>query len=140
MENNATQPLICPTLEKEDQEDDRKVQNHQLAPESLPAVNTTVFTAGADDIPPINGVRDFSREFLKEGKKLWYLAGPAIFMTLCQYSLGAITQVFSGHISTLALAAVSVENSVIAGFSFGAMVQYELLLHSAAYIRIRYIF
>lgn len=121
MENNATQPLLSPTLEKEDQEDNRKVQNHPLEPESLPAVNTTVFTAGADDIPPINGVRDFSREFLKEGKKLWYLAGPAIFMTLCQYSLGAITQVFSGHISTLALAAVSVENSVIAGFSFGAM-------------------
>ncbi|KAH9708721.1 protein DETOXIFICATION 29 [Citrus sinensis] len=121
MENNAKQPLISPLLEEEDQEQNRKPQNHLLVPESLPAVSTAVFTAGTDDIPPINGVRDFSREFLKEGKKLWYLAGPAIFMTICQYPLGAITQVFSGHISTLALAAVSVENSVIAGFSFGAM-------------------
>lgn len=119
MENNAKQPLISPLLEQE--EEDQEPQNHLLVPESLPAVSTAVFTAGTDDIPPINGVRDFSREFLKEGKKLWYLAGPAIFMTICQYSLGAITQVFSGHISTLALAAVSVENSVIAGFSFGAM-------------------
>ncbi|KAH9773091.1 protein DETOXIFICATION 29 [Citrus sinensis] len=121
MEDNAKQPLISPLLEEEDQEQNRNPQNHLLVPESLPAVSTAVFTAGTDDIPPINGVRDFSREFLKEGKKLWYLAGPAIFMTICQYSLGAITQVFSGHISTLALAAVSVENSVIAGFSFGAM-------------------
>ncbi|KAJ4826737.1 hypothetical protein Tsubulata_048843 [Turnera subulata] len=53
--------------------------------------------------------------------KLWYLAGPAIFTSVCQYSLGAVTQVFAGHVGTLQLAAVSVENSVIAGFSFGAM-------------------
>ncbi|TYH25422.1 hypothetical protein ES288_A03G167600v1 [Gossypium darwinii] len=79
------------------------------------------FTAGTDDIPPINSVRDFFREYLIESKKLWFLAGPAIFTSVCQYSLGAITQVFSGQVGTLALAAVSVENSVIAGFSFGVM-------------------
>ncbi|KAG4208493.1 Protein TRANSPARENT TESTA 12 -like protein [Gossypium arboreum] len=79
------------------------------------------FTAGTDDIPPINSVRDFFREYLIESKKLWFLAGPAIFTSVCQYSLGAITQVFSGQVGTLALAAVSVENSVIAGFCFGIM-------------------
>ncbi|CAF2147727.1 unnamed protein product [Brassica napus] len=40
---------------------------------------------------------------------------------MAQFSLGAITQVFAGHISTIALAAVSIENSVIAGFFFGIM-------------------
>ncbi|KAK4358270.1 hypothetical protein RND71_023880 [Anisodus tanguticus] len=79
------------------------------------------FVADADDIPPITGIQDFFREFTVESKKLWYLAGPAIFTSLCQYSLGAVTQTFAGHVGTLELAAVSVENSVIAGFSFGVM-------------------
>ncbi|XP_010425356.1 PREDICTED: protein DETOXIFICATION 29 [Camelina sativa] len=75
----------------------------------------------ADDIPPITTVGGFVREFNVETKKLWYLAGPAIFTSMNQYSLGAVTQVFAGHINTISLAAVSVENSVIAGFSFGIM-------------------
>ncbi|KAK9119815.1 hypothetical protein Scep_017908 [Stephania cephalantha] len=74
------------------------------------------------DVGPINTSRDFLRkEFLVECKKLWLLAGPAIFTTLCQYSLGAITQTFAGHLGDLELAAFSVENSVIDGFSFGIM-------------------
>ncbi|KAL5718164.1 Protein DETOXIFICATION 29 [Ranunculus cassubicifolius] len=73
------------------------------------------------DIQPITKVQDFFREFSVESKKLWLLAGPAIFTSICQYSLGAITQVFAGQVGTLELAAVSVENSVIAGFSFGVM-------------------
>ena len=91
--------------------------------EQLHPLLTHTFEPGrGDDIPPIAGGRDFFREFLTESKKLWYLAGPAIFTSICQYSLGAITQVFAGHVSTLALAAVSVENSVIAGFSLGVTV------------------
>ncbi|KAL5997397.1 Protein DETOXIFICATION 30 [Asimina triloba] len=73
------------------------------------------------DIEPIRGVGDFYKEFLVESKKLWLLAGPAIFTSVAQYSLGAVTQLIAGQVSTLALAAVSVENSVIAGFSFGVM-------------------
>ncbi|KAL6190456.1 hypothetical protein ACLB2K_036853 [Fragaria x ananassa] len=96
--------------------------------ESFPApvnpsfISSTTFNPDSDDIPPIKGVRDFFREFNRESKKLWFLAGPAIFTSLCQYSLGAVTQVFAGQVSTLDLAAVSVENSVIAGFCFGALV------------------
>ncbi|CAN1313000.1 Protein DETOXIFICATION 29 [Linum perenne] len=115
MEDSNQQPLLA--------------NNHQLVPEDPQAVVLvqvplpSSFTADADaeDIPPILGFKDFSTQFLIETKKLWWLAGPAVFTTLCQYSLGAITQVFAGHIGTLELAAVSVENSVIAGFSFGVM-------------------
>lgn len=78
--------------------------------------------SSADDISPITTIGGFVKEFNVEAKKLWYLAGPAIFTSVNQYSLGAVTQVFAGHISTISLAAVSVENSVIAGFSFGIMV------------------
>lgn len=76
---------------------------------------------GEDDLSLVTGVSDFFGKFVDESKKLWYLAGPAIFTLLCRYSLGAVTQVFAGHVGTLQLAAVSVENSVIAGFSYGIM-------------------
>ncbi|KAJ7966695.1 Protein DETOXIFICATION [Quillaja saponaria] len=64
----------------------------------------------------------FVREFCPESKRLWKIAGPAIFTSICQYSLGAFTQTFAGQIGELELAAVSVENSVIAGLAFGVMV------------------
>ena len=63
-----------------------------------------------------------TKEFVFESKKLWHLAGPAIFTSVCQYSLGALTQTFAGFVGDLQLAAVSVENSVIANLAFGVMV------------------
>ncbi|GAY36275.1 hypothetical protein CUMW_021070 [Citrus unshiu] len=109
---NCKQPLLSLSTRDQDQDQGQNLTNTS---------SSAIFIAEVDDIPPITGVVDFFREFSKESKKLWYLAGPAIFTSVCQYSLGAVTQVFAGHVSTIALAAVSVENSVIAGFSFGAM-------------------
>ncbi|PWA58840.1 multi antimicrobial extrusion protein [Artemisia annua] len=74
-----------------------------------------------DSVVKINGVRDFCKEFYMESKKLWYLAGPAIFTSLCQYTIGATTQLFAGQLGTIELAAVSVENSVIAAFSYSIL-------------------
>ncbi|XP_022966772.1 protein DETOXIFICATION 29-like [Cucurbita maxima] len=91
------------------------------SPESNREYTAPIFAPDADDIPPINNARDFYREFRIESKKLWYLAAPAVFTSVCQYSFGAITQLFAGQVSTVALAAVSIENSVIAGFAFGVM-------------------
>ncbi|KAI5393032.1 protein DETOXIFICATION 33 [Lathyrus oleraceus] len=54
-----------------------------------------------------------------ESKKLWLIAAPAILTALSQFSIGALTQTFVGHVGELELAAFSVENSVIAGFAFG---------------------
>lgn len=84
--------------------------------------NDFSFAADQDDIQPINGARDFFREFCIESKKLWYLACPAIFTSICQYSIGALTQVFAGQVGTTELAAISVENSVVSGFALGIMV------------------
>ena len=117
---DGKQPLLSPARENEQEQ----AQEHQL--QSLPVARHTssaaTFVPDASDISPITGPVDFYRAFLTESKKLWYLAGPAIFTSICQYSLGAITQVFAGHVGSLDLAAVSIENSVIAGFSFGVMV------------------
>lgn len=66
----------------------------------------------------------FGKEFRIESRKLWKIAGPAIFTALCQYSLGAITQTFVGQVGEIELAAVSVENSVVAGLAFGVMVSF----------------
>lgn len=73
---------------------------------------------------------NFFREAALESKKLWKIAGPVIFTAICQYSLGAITQTFVGHVGTLELAAVSVENSVVAGFAYGLMVKFTRVLMS----------
>ncbi|XP_022852241.1 protein DETOXIFICATION 33-like [Olea europaea var. sylvestris] len=64
---------------------------------------------------------NFVKDFGGESKKLWKIAGPAIFTSICQYSLGALTQTFTGFVGELELAAVSVENSVVAGLAFGVM-------------------
>ncbi|XP_027361058.1 protein DETOXIFICATION 29-like [Abrus precatorius] len=108
-DGNSKQPLL--TSRERD-------EPHQIHPPPPP---TAVFTADAPDIAPITGPGDFFREFMRESKKLWYLAGPAIFSFISKYSLGAFTQIFAGHVGTIELAAVSVENSLIAGFSFGIM-------------------
>ncbi|KAL6983746.1 Protein DETOXIFICATION 31 [Sarracenia purpurea var. burkii] len=111
---NGKEPLLSPR-----EEDYRTESRHFLLGPNFSSFSS--FIADPDDIGPIDGARDFFREFGVESRKLWYLAGPAIFTSLCQYSLGAITQTFAGHVGTLELAAVSIENSVIAGFSFGVM-------------------
>ncbi|XXG57502.1 hypothetical protein AAC387_Pa03g4638 [Persea americana] len=59
------------------------------------------------------------RKTWTEVKVLWYIAGPAILTTVFQYSLMSVTQTFAGHIGTLALAAVGIQNLVISGIGFG---------------------
>ncbi|XP_028769375.1 protein DETOXIFICATION 29-like isoform X1 [Neltuma alba] len=110
MEDRETnsQPLLAATPSPEG-------PHHQIS------AAAAIFSAESSDIPLITTPKDFFTQFFIESKKLWYLAGPAIFTSISQYSLGAITQLLAGHVGTLQLAAVSVENSVIAGFCFGVM-------------------
>uniref|UniRef100_A0A175YRE0 Protein DETOXIFICATION n=1 Tax=Daucus carota subsp. sativus TaxID=79200 RepID=A0A175YRE0_DAUCS len=115
MDNNiVNQPLLSTN------DSDQTPPNHSLRRSD----HSSSFIADAADIPKITGIKEFYVQFVVESRKLWYLAGPAIFTSLCQYSLGAITQTFAGQVGTLDLAAFSVENSVIAGFSFGTLVKY----------------
>ncbi|CAO2183992.1 unnamed protein product [Urochloa humidicola] len=72
-----------------------------------------------EDLEEIRSVGSFLRHAAEENRKLWYLAGPAIFTSIAQYSLGAVTQVFAGHLTTLELDAFSTENNVIAGLALG---------------------
>lgn len=73
------------------------------------------------DIEEIRSVGQFMREAAAENRRLWALAGPTIFTSVAQYSLGGITQIFAGHLTTLDLDAVSVQNMVIGGLAYGIM-------------------
>jgi len=73
------------------------------------------------DTHSVSNPKKLARESWIESKKLWYIGGPATFTAICQYSLGAITQAFAGQLGTIELAAVTIENSVIAGMAFGIM-------------------
>ncbi|KAG9156747.1 hypothetical protein Leryth_020925 [Lithospermum erythrorhizon] len=64
-----------------------------------------------EDMKPINGVNDFLREFYGEFKKFWYIAAPASFTIVSQYSIGAATMIFAGQLGTFQLAAVSVSTA-----------------------------
>ncbi|TQD70055.1 hypothetical protein C1H46_044412 [Malus baccata] len=63
----------------------------------------------------------FVKLFGIESKKLWRIVGSAIFNSLCQYSLGALTQTFVRFVGDLELVVVSIENSVITELAFGVM-------------------
>ena len=57
-----------------------------------------------------------------ESKKLWRVAGPAIFSRIASFSMFVITQAFAGHLGDLELAAISISTNVILGFDVGLMV------------------
>lgn len=57
-----------------------------------------------------------------ESKKLWRIAGPAIFTRLTTYGTNLVTQAFVGHLGDLDLAAITISTTVIIGLSFGLLV------------------
>ncbi|XP_059657862.1 protein DETOXIFICATION 29-like [Cornus florida] len=114
---NCKQPLLSQSEDEQMYPDNP----HGILIASNSSFYTSSFVVDENDIQPINGVRDFFREFKVESWKLWYIAGPAIFTSICQYTLGFITQTFAGHLGTLELAAISIENNVIAALSIGIM-------------------
>nr|QBM79455.1 MATE25 [Rehmannia glutinosa] len=122
-DNNSKQALLAYADEEEDQVPDLLSIPSRYSFQRLSNFNSffSSFVADDDDIAPIETLNGFLSAFKEESGKLWFLAGPAIFTSLCQYSLGAFTQTFAGHVGTLELAAFSIENSVIAGLSLGVM-------------------
>ncbi|CAM8983321.1 unnamed protein product [Rhodiola kirilowii] len=56
-----------------------------------------------------------------ESKKLWHIVGPAIFSRIASFSMNVVTQAFAGHLGDVELAAFSIANNVIIGFTFGLL-------------------
>ncbi|KAI3941985.1 hypothetical protein MKW92_007020 [Papaver armeniacum] len=79
--------------------------------------HSTPFLTNKGENPPVT----FLRKLWKENKMVWHIAGPSILISIFQYSLNFVTQTLVGHIGTLELAAVGLQNLVISGISFGVM-------------------
>ncbi|KAJ4972202.1 hypothetical protein NE237_005301 [Protea cynaroides] len=54
-----------------------------------------------------------------ESKKIWQIAGPAIFSRVALYAMTLIIHAFAGHLGNLDLAAISIASTVIISISFG---------------------
>ncbi|ERM94949.1 hypothetical protein AMTR_s00009p00209360, partial [Amborella trichopoda] len=74
-----------------------------------------------EDYPAITNCRQARALFGSESRKLWTIAAPIIFNTLCFFALGSTTQMFVGHLGNLELAGVAISSSVISTFTFGFM-------------------
>ncbi|GLJ46775.1 hypothetical protein SUGI_0986520 [Cryptomeria japonica] len=85
------------------------------------------------DIPAISTFENFRKESWIECKKLWTIAGPAIFTSLCNYSIGGISQTFAGQLGTVNQAAVAMGNTVISTLVFGITVIAKDNTHSLAF-------
>ncbi|CAA2997925.1 DETOXIFICATION 27-like [Olea europaea subsp. europaea] len=66
-------------------------------------------------------IQDLKQIIWIESKKLWFIVGPAIFCRISIYSMNVITQAFAGHLGETELAAISIVNNVITGFTFGLL-------------------
>ncbi|CAA6661638.1 unnamed protein product [Spirodela intermedia] len=92
----------------------------------------------------------------REAYLIWYIAGPAILTSIFQYSMSSVTQTLVGHLGTLELAAVGIQNLVISGIGFGVMLgmgsaletlcgqafgrSWVILLSTAAVLTVPYLF
>lgn len=58
-----------------------------------------------------------------ESKLLFHLAAPAVIVYMINYLMSMSTQIFSGHLGNLELAAASLGNTGIQVFAYGLMVR-----------------
>lgn len=76
---------------------------------------------GSKAIAEDQGKKDLSSRVWIETRKLWHIVGPSIFSRVASYSMNVITQAFAGHLGDVELAAISIANTVIVGFTFGLL-------------------
>lgn len=64
----------------------------------------------------------WSRKVLDEMKKLWIVAGPAIFSRFSVFGIFVISQAFVGHIGAVELAAYALSQTVLLRLANGVLV------------------
>ncbi|KAI4351683.1 hypothetical protein L6164_006019 [Bauhinia variegata] len=73
------------------------------------------------DYLPARGYKALRTVFLTETMKMWKIAAPIAFNTICQFGINSVTTIFMGHLGNLELSAASLSISVIGIFVFGFM-------------------
>ncbi|XP_050377663.1 protein DETOXIFICATION 27-like [Argentina anserina] len=99
-------------MDREEEEEDVLALNQPLLTEPV--------VTGNSPLEDVQSKSLASRVWI-ETKKLWRVVGPAIVARLAGYSMTVITQAFAGHLGDNELAAISIVNNVILGFSFGLL-------------------
>ncbi|KAF7132108.1 hypothetical protein RHSIM_Rhsim09G0199900 [Rhododendron simsii] len=74
---------------------------------------------GNGDYRPVKSFRELKSMFWIETVKLWKITVPIAVTTLSMYGINSVTSIFAGHISDIALSAVSISLAVMVTFSFG---------------------
>ncbi|XP_010275892.1 PREDICTED: protein DETOXIFICATION 41 [Nelumbo nucifera] len=66
-------------------------------------------------------LRWWSRLFAWESRLLWLLSGSSIIVSIFNFMLSLVTQMFTGHLGSLELAGASIANVGIQGLAYGIM-------------------
>lgn len=85
------------------------------------------------DLPVLQRLR---RATWLESRLLFRLAAPAVIVYLINYVMSMTTQIFSGHLGNLELAAASLGNSGVQIFAYGLMVAYSPVSFSLSLTRV----
>ncbi|KAI4351682.1 hypothetical protein L6164_006018 [Bauhinia variegata] len=88
---------------------------------SVEAAAAPPLVAEDGDYLPVRGSNAVMTVFFTETKKMWKIALPIAFNTLCQFGINSITTIFMGHLGNLELSAASIAVSVVGTFTFGFM-------------------
>lgn len=66
------------------------------------------------------------KRVLKESKKMWVVAGPAIFTRFSTFGITVVSQSFIGHIGSTELAAYALVMTVLVRFANGVLVSVSM--------------
>lgn len=115
---------------KDDVHNNKDIYEQTPAPPSLPSFTHSFSSKHGSDGELERILSDTSVPFLHrlrpatwvEFKLLFYLAAPAVIVYLLNNVTSMSTQIFSGHLGNLELAAASLGNTGIQVFAYGLMV------------------
>ncbi|KAK1392062.1 Multidrug resistance pump [Heracleum sosnowskyi] len=74
---------------------------------------------GAEEV--VDGEKPFKDRIWTESKKMWIVAGPAIFTRFSTMGVSIISQAFIGHVGSLELAAYALVSTVFLRFAIGIL-------------------
>lgn len=70
-------------------------------------------------------VKGVKEKLWEENKKIWVVAGPAIFTRLSMFGVTTITQIFVGHIGPIQFAAYNLILTALMRFVVGILVTHQ---------------
>eukprot|EP01018_Ginkgo_biloba_P032995 Gb_25415 [translate_table: standard] len=114
MDNDANKPLLESPYGLVNGKELKKQQKQQQSEEESATIELLL---SQERIP----WRRIAKAAWFESRKLWILSGPSIIVSIFNFMLSAISQMFAGHLGELELAGASIANVGIQGLAYGIM-------------------